>query len=107
MLNQPRKLACAALMAFSVLALADATLPDPTRPDLVRGATPLSGAEFTVTAIFFSDERQHAVVNGKLVAQGDQIDGAKVMKIRPDALDLMYRGEFITRRLPSVELRKQ
>ena len=93
-------------LIFAGLSLADAPLTDPTRPDFARDAAPVPGANFKVTAIFFSDERQHAVVNGKLVSKGDQIDGARVMQIRPDALDLLYRGEAITRRLPTVKLRK-
>jgi MSHA biogenesis protein MshK len=101
-----RNLVFAVLMALSMVASADTPLPDPTRPDVAAGTAPLPGAAYTVTAIFFSDERRNAVVNGKLVAQGDQVDGARVMQIRPDALDLMYRGETITRRLPSVGLRK-
>ncbi|MGI9307796.1 MAG: hypothetical protein ACR2P6_00960 [Gammaproteobacteria bacterium] len=97
----------ALLIALPFIALADATLMDPTRPYYSRQLAPAPGAEFKVTAIFYSDARQQAVVNGKLVVQGDRVDGARVMKIRPDALDLLFRGESITRRLPAVKLRNK
>lgn len=107
MRSQTTNIVAAVLIALPVIVLADATLFDPMRPNYSRQVLPVPGADFKVTAIFYSDARQQAVVNGQLVVQGDQVDGAKVMKIRPDALDLMYRGESITRRLPTVKLRKQ
>jgi len=100
-------IAASILIAAPAIVGADAPLVDPTRPIFTREATPEPVIEFTVTAILFSDERQRAVVNGRLVAEGDRVDGAEVMKIRPDALELQYRGETITRRLPTVELRRQ
>lgn len=106
MRSQINIIAACTLIASPLVVDADATLIDPTRPIYTREAAPEPVVEFTVTAIFFSDERQHAVVNGQLVGQGDRVDGAEVMKIRPDALELRYRGETITRRLPTVEVRR-
>jgi hypothetical protein len=104
--KQPKIIATVLLIALPMCAFADAGLLDPTRPSFMNEVATSPSAEFSVTAIFFSDERQHAVVNGQVVARGDQVDGAKVVEIREDALDLIYRGESITRRLLTMKLRK-
>lgn len=76
---------------------------DPMRPDRTRSAAAPARAEFEVTAIFHSAERQTAIVNGHLVAAGDRVDGAEVVAIGPRALKLRYRGKSIQRALPVAE----
>ncbi len=84
-------------------------LRDPTRPysrtptPVVRPAT---AATFSVTAIFVSEERRVAIVNGQHVSEGDRVDGATVVEILAHSLRLNLRGtELTTRLLPDV-LRK-
>ena len=94
------------LAALPLCAHASVELPDPTRPSFASDTVVRTGVEFKVTAIFVSDQRRHAVINGQVVTIGDQVDGAKVIEIREDGLDLFYRGEAITRRLLTLEVRK-
>jgi hypothetical protein len=94
------------LNALPIVLVAEETFLDPTQPNYVREAEVKKKAEFTVTAILHSGERQTAVINDQLVAKGDQVDGAEVIQIRPDAIELRYRGQSITRHLPTAVLRK-
>ncbi len=85
-------------------------LRDPTRPysrtPVVRPARAARAATFSVTAIFVSEERRVAIVNGQHVSEGDRVDGATVVEILAHSLRLNLRGtEFTTRLLPDA-LRK-
>ncbi len=89
-------------------------LRDPTRPYAVAPVvtpTTTAGAVakatgFTVTAILVSQKRRVAIVNGKRVSEGDQVDGATVVKILADRLRLDLDGKEFTTRLPPDALRK-
>lgn len=103
----------AVLLLAPVLAAAQETLRDPTRPYSARAvATTTSGgggkvtSSFRVTAIFTSDMRRIAVVNGRRVAEGDQVDGATVVEILADRLRLNHRGKSITSRVLPYGFRK-
>ena len=61
-----------------------ARLPDPTRPPAVttvNKAPPKVVGRHGVSSIIFSAQRRVAVVNGKVITEGDLIDGARVLKI--------------------------
>ena len=103
----------AVLLLAPVLAAAQETLRDPTRPYSARAVvtTTSSGggkvtSSFRVTAIFTSDMRRIAVVNGRRVAEGDQVDGATVVEILADRLRLNHRGKSITSRVLPYGFRK-
>ena len=67
-----------------VSALGDVTsLPDPTQPPQMSAAPATSSQVFKhkLSSIIFSAQRRVAVVNGKVVAEGEEIDGARVLKI--------------------------
>ena len=90
-------------------------LRDPTRPYSVApvvvvtptGAKAIARASgFSVTAILVSQKRRVAIVNGKRVSEGDQVDGATVVKILADRLRLDLDGKEFTTRLPPDALRK-
>lgn len=90
-------------------------LRDPTRPYAVApvvvvtptGAKAIVRASgFSVTAILVSQKRRVAIVNGKRVSEGDQVDGATVVKILADRLRLDLDGKEFTTRLPPDALRK-
>ena len=104
----------AVLLLAPVLAAAQETLRDPTRPYSARAVatTPSGGgggkvtSSFRVTAIFTSDMRRIAVVNGRRVAEGDQVDGATVVEILADRLRLEYSGKSSTSRVLPYGFRK-
>ena len=89
-------------------------LRDPTRPygakvSVSAGPGASAGSSVTtydVTAIFTSDSRRVAVVNGQRVIEGDQVDGATVTEILADSLSLDVHGKVINRRVLPVGFRK-
>lgn len=96
--------AMSALLSLAPLgADAQDILRDPTRPysavAVTAAATPGSPAAFSVTAIFTSELRRVAVVNGQRVIEGDQVDGATVVEILANSLTLDFRGKQITTRV--------
>ena len=52
-------------------------------------------APWTLTSILFSSQRQHAIINERLVKQGDIIKGAKLVRLRPDSVRLLANGKTI------------
>jgi len=93
-----------ALLFGPLLADGQELLRDPTRPYATKaiataatGGSPVSS--FRVTAIFTSDLRRVAVVNGQRVREGDRVDGATVVEILADALRLNFQGKAITTRV--------
>ncbi len=96
-----------ALLFGPLLASGQELLRDPTRPYSAKPvATTAMGTEtatgvtgFRVTAIFTSEKRRIAVVNGQRVGEGDLVDGATVVEILADALRLNFEGKAITTRV--------
>ncbi len=96
-----------ALLFAPLLASGQELLRDPTRPSSAKPvaatatgtgtATAVTG--FRVTAIFTSEKRRIAVVNGQRVGEGDLVDGATVVEILADALRLNFEGKAITTRV--------
>ncbi len=94
-----------ALLFGPLLASGQELLRDPTRPSSAKPvattgtgtATAVSG--FRVTAIFTSEKRRIAVVNGQRVGEGDLVDGATVVEILADALRLNFEGKAMTTRV--------
>ena len=81
-------------------------LRDPTRPYSARPSVPAKTAMFKVSAIFVSQQRRVAIVNGQRVIEGDQVDGATVVEILKGSLRLRIHGKEITTRLLPAGLRK-
>jgi hypothetical protein len=103
----------AALLFGPLLADGQETLRDPTRPydaTSVVASTDGGGGKvtssFRVTAIFTSDMRRVAVVNGQRVSEGDHVDGATVVEIFADSLRLNHGGKAITSRVLPYGFRK-
>jgi len=96
----------AALLSGPLLTKAEELLRDPTRPYSARPFVPAHVATFKVTAILVSQERRVAIVNGRRVVEGDQVDGATVIEILTDRLQLDFHGKEITTRLLPDGLRK-
>ncbi len=109
----------AVLLIAPMLANAQETLRDPTRPWSARSVASTGGSggggggggskvasSFKVTAIFTSELRRVAVVNGRRVSEGDQVDGAIVVEILADRLRLNQGGKAITSRVLPYGFRK-
>ena len=97
------------LLVGPLLVNAQETLRDPTRPYSARSVASTGGSvasTFRVTAIFTSEMRRIAVVNGKRVGEGDQVDGATVVEILADRLRLNLNGKAITTRVLPYGFRK-
>ncbi len=103
-----------ALLFGPLLASGQELLRDPTRPYSAKPvattatgtgtATAVTG--FSVTAIFTSEKRRIAVVNGQRVGEGDLVDGATVVEILADALRLNFEGKAITTRVLPIGFRQ-
>lgn len=64
---------------------------DPTRPPTEQLAA-MGGKEdkrFAVSSILHAVNRQHVVINGQVLREGDVINGVKVVKIEDDRVQLM------------------
>ena len=74
------------------------TLPDPTRPpaahnSAVRKLNQDQPRQFLVSAIKITAARKTAIVNGRLVAEGDTLAGAEVVEIRPSSVIVEFLSE--------------
>ncbi len=96
-----------ALLLFAPLLINGAERPrDPTTPYAFRPAALAKTVRFDVTAIFVSETRRVAVINGKRVTEGDEIDGAIVIKILKDSLQLKLHGKQVTTHLLLARLQE-
>jgi len=50
---------------------------------------------FTLNGVFFSGNEGYALINNRIVKQGDKIDGATVVQIFLDEVDLDFGGSII------------
>ncbi len=106
-------LGVSAVLLFGPVLADDAELlRDPTRPWSARSvAAAATGnattSSFRVTAIFTSDKRRIAIVNGQRVSEGDRVDGATVVEILAGALRLNLNGKTITSRVLPKGFRKR
>jgi hypothetical protein len=87
-------------LAFSVGAEPLAALPDPTRPPAQRVAPVAMDPEPTVqswrvTAIRISTDARRALVNDHWVGIGAEVDLARVVDIRANAVILDHDGQRI------------
>lgn len=76
-------------------ASADVGFRDPTRPYSAPEYSSVVKSHFEVNAIFFSDKRGVAIVNGKRVTVGSEVNGATVLTIRKNAVSLDVDGEQV------------
>jgi len=79
-----------------------AELLDPTRPpNLEKVAKVRKDGVYTLTAIYYSQGRKLAIINGKLVKKGDTINGGRVKEISPNVVHIQGPGKPIV--LPLVK----
>ncbi len=85
---------------------ADEILRDPTRPYTPQPGFVTAAPTFSVNAIIVSDDRRLAIVNGKRVTVGAEIDGATVVSIAKQELVLEFKGEQLTLGLSGKQSRQ-
>lgn len=103
--SRSKLLVVSVLLAGWLPALAvQAQFDDPTRPPNFSGfasnAAQDSGAPaWQLSSILVSPQRRLAIINGKTVRQGDQINNARVLKIRTTGVTLRTSKETFTVKL--------
>lgn len=75
---------------------------DPTRPPTVKATSSYvtgkknRGTRWTLHSTLVSSSRRTAVINDRVVAQGDRINGATVVSIEPSVVRLRAKGREVT-----------
>lgn len=69
----------------------------PVSPDIskVASSIPLTKADFALNGIFFSEDEGFALINNQIVKEGDVVNGAKVLRISVNAVELDSQGSVI------------
>jgi len=57
---------------------------------------------WVLNSILYSSNRQHAIINNKLVRKGEVIGGAKLISLKSDSVRLISRGKVVILKLPSA-----
>ena len=73
-----------------------AVLRDPTQPSFLNNSLNKEPVHSELTAIFFERNRRLAVIDGKILGVGDEINGRKVVAIQPNYVNLQGINENIT-----------
>jgi hypothetical protein len=101
--------------AFST---ANAELPDPTRPAtyLVENIEPIYVEEYQpelqekinwrLSAIRISESDRSAIVNGKLVREGDDVESGKILEINPLSVVIDHKKQKLIVRLFNTKVIK-
>lgn len=77
-------------------------MEDPTRPPTAKAATSYvsvkktKGPRWILHSTLVSSDRRSAVINDRVVVQGDRINGATVVSIQPSAVRLREKGREVT-----------
>ncbi|MFA5356173.1 MAG: hypothetical protein WC301_02025 [Candidatus Omnitrophota bacterium] len=74
-------------------------LPPPPAPAVEAVPAPPEAPQptpsFVLNGIFYADDGSYALINNRVVEPGDNIDGATVLKITADEVDLEFDGAGI------------
>lgn len=90
-------LVTAVIGVFSPLPILAEQIRDPTRP-LSAVAAPEARVKIELQAIKIRGSRREAIVNGKIVREGDQIVDVTILKI--DQKQIVYRRDGLDYYLP-------
>lgn len=83
-------------MSASGTGFAQEIFRDPTRPYSAPITLDVAPVRFQVNAIINSDKRRLAIVNGRRVGVGDEIDGATVLSISKNEIVLQVDDQETT-----------
>ena len=80
---------------------AQAEMADPTRPPNMQLAEKVISkkakrARWVLSSTLVSTGRRSAVINDKVVVQGDRVNGARVISIQPSSVRLRVNGRDVT-----------
>lgn len=110
--NRFKLIAIAVLLCGAVMPL-QAELNDPTRPPSVGKVTASSGStkrakgpRWVLSSTLVSPQRRSAVINDRVVAKGDKVDGALVLAIEPNKVRLRARGRELTLVMLNTDLKR-
>lgn len=113
----PRRAVRMGLALIGVLALASAragdsaSLADPMRPAIVAPSVTTDDADapapsYALSAIKLDGPRSHAIVNGRVLHVGEQLDDARLARIEPHSVRLTTDRGPLTLRLNSLEIKR-
>lgn len=80
-------------------------LTDPTRPGQYHAAGPK--IHLKLESVLFSESRRVAVINGKVLAEGERIGSAKVVSIGKDSVRLRRGGKTVRLTLQAPTIRQE
>jgi len=96
----------AALSVLLVLSSFCWSLQDPTRPVSFTAAASADTA-LTLESILLGPARRVAVINGKVVAEGDSVAGATIVAINKNSVRLRHRGQAVELVLSVTAIRQE
>lgn len=87
-------------------------LPDPTRPygygaEIAVEQIPNDKVLWRLSGIRIKEDKRNAILNGKLVKEGDKLDGAVVMEIKPSEVTLQQEDKRLVVKLLLSNIKKQ
>ncbi|MEE8057819.1 MAG: hypothetical protein V3T17_08295 [Pseudomonadales bacterium] len=82
-----------------------AALADPTQPSSYRAAS--KKQSLRLESILFSAARKVAVINGIVVAEGDSIGNAKIIKIDKESVQVRSAGKIVKLVLRHTTIRQE
>lgn len=89
------------------------SLPDPTRPanysevTEIREQLPKEYINWNVRAIRTSESGRNAIVNGRLVKVGDEIDSATIIDITSNSVVLAHDSKQVVLKLIPADVKKK
>ena len=105
------RLALGLLAVLMTGAVTGVELTDPMQPPATPAipeaeAPETERAVWRVRAIKIDDHRRSAMINGRMVAEGDEIDGARVLQIKPRAVVIAVGNETTSLSLLKHEIKR-
>lgn len=80
-------------------------LVDPTQPEGYKKER--KQTILRVESILFSAARKVAVINGKVVSEGDRVDQAKIISISKDSVKVSSDGKYSILKLNRTSIRQE
>lgn len=65
------------------------------QPQSSSASTKPKSQALVLNSILYSGQRQHAIINNKIVKKGDMVDGARLIQLLPDKARLIKKGKII------------
>ena len=99
---------CKTLLLVTVASFSSAvfSLSDPTRPSAYTAVVGKK-ENLRLESILIGESRKVAVINGSVVAEGDSVDGIKVLKIRKNGVDVSRGGVNSTLKIQRTSIRQE